>query len=91
MMFCWGAGKMTDMTITLDATNRTAFMAGGTWSQTVPLADLLGWLKLYRNLWARLPDGKKPVPDKPGPWAVFYEADVRALEGAVRKAQEIMR
>lgn len=80
---------MTNMTITLDPVARTAFMAGGTWSQTVPLADLPGWLKLYRNLWSRLPDGKKLVPGKPGPWARFYEADVRALEAAVRAAQEM--
>ncbi|GLS87700.1 hypothetical protein GCM10010873_26740 [Cypionkella aquatica] len=77
------------MTITLDATTRTASMAGGTWSQTVPLADLPNWLALYRRLWSRLPDGKKPVPGKPGPWARFYDADVRALEAAVRQAQEM--
>lgn len=80
---------MTTITITLDAPTRTAAMAKAAWSQTVPLADLPGWLALYRRLWSRLPDGKKPVPGKPGPWAEFYEADVRALERAVRQAQEI--
>ena len=77
------------MTITVDPITRTAFMAGGTWSQTVPLADLPKWLKLYRELWSRLPGGKKPVPGKPGPWARFYDADVRALEAAIRQAQEM--
>ncbi|MFC3180468.1 hypothetical protein [Cypionkella sinensis] len=77
------------MTITLDATTRTARMEGGRWSNVVVLADLPKWLKLYRDLWSRLPDGKKPVPGKPGPWAQFYEADLHALERAVRAAQEI--
>lgn len=77
------------MTITLDPTNRTASMAKATWAQVVPLAELPAWLKLYRGLWARLPDGKKPVPGKPGPWADFYEADLRAIERAVRAAQDI--
>lgn len=80
---------MTAMTITLDATSRTACMAGGIWSQTVPIGDLPKWLRLYRELWSRLPSGKKPVLGKPGPWARYYEADVRALEHAVRQAQEM--
>jgi hypothetical protein len=80
---------MPAMTITLDATSRTARLAKASWSNVIPLADLPKWLKLYRGLWSRLSGGKKSEPGKPGPWAEFYDADVRALERAVRAAQEI--
>lgn len=75
----------TVLTITIDHAANTAEMRKALWTQRVAIDDLAGWLRFYRGLWAR---GSK-VKGEPGPWARFYEQDVRALEAAVREAQNV--
>lgn len=69
------------MQVTLDRAAGTFRMALGLWSLTEPMARLPQWLAFYRRLWAR---GSK-VKGAPGPWARFYEADLAALEAALRE------
>lgn len=49
----------------------------------VAVEELAKWLAFYRRMWSR----GAANPGQPGPYARFYEADVRALEDAVRKVQ----
>lgn len=76
--------SLAGMTVTLDRQAGTALLQLTSWSGVIPIADLRGELEFYRRLWGR---GSK-VKNGPGPWARFYEADVRALEAAVREAQD---
>lgn len=75
------------LTVTLDRPAGTARLQKDDWGLTVPIGDLPRWSKLYRGLWARKPKGNfgKDITT-PGPWAGFYEEDMRALERAVREA-----
>lgn len=78
---------MEALTVTLDRAAGTAVLRKGAWSQTVPLADLPIWCRLYRNLWARKPNRTFGTDTTtPGPWAAFYEQDLRALERANKEA-----
>lgn len=69
------------MRVDLDRQAGVARLSKGTWSQAVPIGALPAQLAFYRGLWAR---GSK-AKDAPGPWARFYEADVAALQAAVRE------
>lgn len=62
------------LTVTLSADASTLTMAKGTWSQTIPTDALPGWIKLY----VELRDREK------GRFKEFFEADVAALEQALR-------
>lgn len=73
--------------ITLDRAAGTAELRKGDWWQVVPITDLPKQMRFYRGLWARKPNGKAQTNDKtPGPWARFYEVDLRAIEAAIREA-----
>lgn len=72
------------MIITLDRAVGAAEMRKGAWSQRVPITDLPKWRALYRRLWAR---GSKTTSD-PGPWARFYDDDLRVLDLAIQNAGE---
>lgn len=74
------------LTITLDRDAGTAVMAKDDWRQVIPIAGLRAQLRFYRQLWSRKPKGT-PNEKTPGPWAGFYADDVRALERAVREAE----
>lgn len=79
--------KIARLTITFDRPAGTVEMRKALWWQVVPIADLPRWLRLYRGFWSRKPDAKGRAPDlkTPGPWAAFYEDDLRALEAAVKE------
>jgi hypothetical protein len=76
--------SLAGMTVTLDRAAGTAELRLPSWSRVIPIGELRAELEFYRRLWGR---GSK-VKNGPGPWARFYEADVRALEAAVREAQD---
>jgi hypothetical protein len=69
------------MSVTLDRAAGTFRMAGGQWTQVLPLDRLPGQLAFYRSLWSR---GSK-VKGGPGPWARHYEETVAALDAAIRE------
>lgn len=78
---------MPGLVVTIDRAGGVARMDKGAWSQVVPLADLPRWVRLYRGLWARKPNKAFGADTAtPGPWAGFYEDDLRALERALREA-----
>ncbi len=71
--------------LTVTRTGDRVHLAKARWSQTIALADLPARLQLYRCLWARKPGRpfrEKPVT--PGPWARFYEDDLRVLDAALK-------
>ncbi|MCA2014394.1 hypothetical protein LCM17_23085 [Cereibacter sphaeroides] len=70
------------LTITLDRAAGAADLRKDAWSARIPITDLPAWRDLYRRLRDR---GSKPK-NGPGPWARFYEADVRAIEDAILAA-----
>ncbi|MBN8294965.1 hypothetical protein JI664_23565 [Rhodobacter sp. NTK016B] len=67
------------LTVTLDRAAGAAELRKDSWSTRVSITDLPRWHDLYRRLWAR---GSKTT-NGPGPWARFYEADLRALDAAL--------
>lgn len=71
------------MIITLDRAAGTAELKKTSWSTRVAIADLPRWWRFTRALWSR---GAKRK-DQPGPWARFYEEDLRALERAIEEAE----
>lgn len=74
------------LTVTLDRDAGTAELARDDWRQVVPIGGLRAQLRFYRQLWSRKAKGT-PDEKTPGPWAGFYEESVRALERAVREAE----
>lgn len=68
------------MKATLSADGKSLRMSRGQWSMTIPVEEVPKWLDFYRGLWGR---GAK-APGQPGPWAVFYEENVKALEFVTR-------
>jgi hypothetical protein len=73
------------LTITIDRAAGTVRLAKGRWSMVVPLDDLPRWRAFYATLRDR--PGRKTVT---GPRARLYEADVRALDAAIRETNETM-
>lgn len=69
---------------TLSADGKAVTHSKGSWSETFPISALPDRLTLYRGLWHR--GGKK---GEPGPYARFYEADIKALE-RVEKMAKVM-
>lgn len=67
------------LTIMLDRAAGAAELRKDSWSTRVAIIDLQRWRDLYRRLWAR---GSR-TKNGPGPWARFYEADLRALDAAL--------
>lgn len=67
------------LSVTIDRAAGMADLRKGRWSVRVPIAALPGYRALYRRLWAR---GSK-IADRPGPWARFYQEDLRALDAAL--------
>lgn len=70
------------LTITLDRAAGVAVLAKGGWRHRLALEDLRHWRDLYSKLWGR---GAKR-PGAPGPWASFYDDDLRRLTAAVQEA-----
>lgn len=79
--------KRHPLRVEIDRAAGRARMCKGDWQQSVPGEDLVKWLRLYRALWSRKPSSKGTTANdkNPGPWAGFYEDDVRALECAVKE------
>lgn len=76
---------MSCLTVTLDRATGTADLRKDGWSQRVAIADLGRWRALYRGLWSR--GAKKPT--EPGPFARFYDDDIRVLDAAIREASHV--
>lgn len=74
---------MTRLTITLDRAAGTARLEKLRWSMVVTLEDLPRWRAFYARLRDR-PGGKTVTGDR----ARFYEADVAALDAAIRETNE---
>lgn len=71
------------LTITLDRAAGVAELRKDRWFARIPISDLPRWRDLYRRLWAR---GSK-TKNGPGPWARFYEDDLRAFERALTEQE----
>ena len=75
------------LTVTLDRAAGKAELRKADWSMSIAIADLPVWVRRYRALWSRKPN--RPFgtdTSTPGPWAGFYEHDLRALERATKEA-----
>lgn len=75
------------LTVTLDRAAGKAELRKADWSMSIAIADLPVWVRRYRALWSRKPN--RPFgtdTSTPGPWAGFYEYDLRALERATKEA-----
>lgn len=70
------------LTVTIERATGSAVLRKATWSRRLALADLPRQLAFYRGLWSRR--GRKP--NEAGPWARFYDDDIRVLEAAIREA-----
>lgn len=72
-----------ELTITLCRETGTALMCKAGWSQRIAITDLPAKARFYQGLWAR---GSK-IKGAPGPWGAHYEEDLRAIQAAIREAQ----
>lgn len=73
------------LTVQIDRASGAAILRKAYWLRRVALADLPAQLTFYRALWSRGARG----PNRPGPWAHFYDDDIRALEAAIREAGDV--
>ena len=73
-----------ELTITLCRQTGTAMMSKAGWSERIAITDLPAKARFYQGLWAR---GSK-TKGAAGPWAAHYEQDLRAIQAAIREAQD---
>ncbi len=68
------------MKVALSADGKHLHLSSGGWAQTITVEQLPAQIALYRGL----RDRRATQPGRPGPYARFYDADVKALEFAQR-------